>query len=66
MLPLVDEINRHKDTNHHHQLVPRRNHTMAITNRDVTFPARLSFNDLFTPRAAQEGGTPKYLSLIHI
>lgn len=39
---------------------------MAITNRDVTFPARLSFNDLFTPRAAQEGGTPKYQAVLLI
>nr|DAI75404.1 MAG TPA: DNA helix destabilizing protein [Caudoviricetes sp.] len=39
---------------------------MAITNRDVTFPARLSFHDLFTPRAAQEGGTPKYQAVLLI
>lgn len=37
---------------------------MAITNRDVTFPARLSFNDLFTPRAAQEGQDPKYQAVL--
>ncbi|MGV0327326.1 DUF2815 family protein [Corynebacterium confusum] len=37
---------------------------MAKTNRDVTFPARLSFNDLFVPRAAQEGQTPKYQAVL--
>lgn len=39
---------------------------MAITDRDVTFPARLSFNDLFTPRAANEGDTPKYQAVLLI
>ena len=39
---------------------------MAITNRDVTFAARLSFNDLFTPRAAQEGQDPKYQAVLLI
>lgn len=39
---------------------------MAITNRDATFPARLSFNDLFTPRAQAEGADPKYQAVLLI
>lgn len=37
---------------------------MAITNRHATFPARLSYNDLFTPRAQAEGADPKYQAVL--
>jgi len=39
---------------------------MALTARNVTFPARLSYNDLFTPRAAEQGGKPKYEAVLLI
>lgn len=37
---------------------------MALTNRHATFPARLSYNDLFTPRAQAEGADPKYQAVL--
>lgn len=39
---------------------------MAKTNRDVTIYGRLSFPDLFTPRAANENSEPKYSATILI
>ena len=37
---------------------------MALTSRHATFPARLSYNDLFVPRAANEGADPKYQAVL--
>ena len=37
-----------------------------MSTQITTGKVRFSYCNLFTPRAVQEGATPKYLSLIHI